>query len=95
MNKIENNKKNVNNPQFIVNKAVNNNNIINNISSSKQKSRTRFFSFDDENNWSNLNLKRIELSNKQVIIDNYNINQPEEMGYKNEDFINDNQYFHN
>ena len=88
-------KKIVNNPQFIVNKAVNNNNLINNISSQKQKNRTRFFSFEDEPNWSNLNLKRIELSNKQVIIDNYNINQPEEMGYKNEDFINNNQNFPN
>ena len=77
-------KKIVNNPQFIVNKAVNNNNLINNISSQKQKNRTRFFSFDDESQWSNLNLKRIELSNKQVIIDNYNINQPEEMGYNNQ-----------
>ena len=95
LNKNENIKKNINNPQFIVNKAVNNNNIINNISSSKQKSRTRFFSFDDENNWSNLNLKRIELSNKQVIIDNYNINQPEEMGYKNEDFSDNNPNFPN
>ena len=38
-------KKIVNNPQFIVNKAVNNNNLINNISSQKQKNRTRFFSF--------------------------------------------------
>ena len=94
MNKNEITKKNINNPQFIVNKAVNNN-IINNISSTKQKKRTRFFSFEDEPNWSNLNLKRIELSNKQVIIDNYNINQPEEMGYKNEDFINNNQNFPN
>ena len=94
LNKNENIKKNINNPQFIVNKAVNNN-IINNISSTKQKKRTRFFSFEDEPNWSNLNLKRIELSNKQVIIDNYNINQPEEMGYKNEDFINNNQNFPN
>ena len=82
-------KKIVNNPQFIVNKAVNNNNLINNISSQKQKNRTRFFSFYDESQWSNLNLKRIELSNKQVIIDNYNINQPEEMGYNNQ-FPNNN-----
>ena len=82
-------KKIVNNPQFIVNKAVNNNNLINNILSQKQKNRTRFFSFDDESQWSNLNLKRIELSNKQVIIDNYNINQPEEMGYNNQ-FPNNN-----
>ena len=76
LNKIENNKKNVNNPQFIVNKAVNNinnNDIINNISSTKQKNRTRFFSFDDESNWGNLNLKRIELSNRKVIIDNYDV----------------------
>ena len=84
-NKTENVKKNnINNsPQFIVNKAVNNDNNINNISSTKQKNRTRFFSFDDESQWSNLNLKRIELSNKQVIINNYNINQPEEMAYNN------------
>ena len=94
-NKNENNKKIVNNPQFIVNKAVNNNNIINNNSSTKQKNRTRFFSFNDETNWGNLNLKRIELSNKQVIIDNYNIKQPEEMGYNNQLFLNSNQNFPN
>ena len=94
-NKNENNKKIVNNPQFIVNKAVNNNNIINNNSSIKQKNRTRFFSFNDETNWGNLNLKRIELSNKQVIIDNYNIKQPEEMGYNNQLFLNSNQNFPN
>ena len=97
--KTENVKKIINNPQFIVNKAVNNDNVINNISSTKQKNRTRFFSFDDESQWSNLNLKRIELTNKQVIIDNYNINQPEEMGYNNLQFPNNNinipNYFNN
>ena len=101
LNKIENTKKSINNPQFIVNKAVNNdnnNNIINNISSTKQKNRTRFFSFDDESNWGNLNLKRIELSNKKVIIDNYDIKLPEEMGYNNQQFQNNNpnvNYFNN
>ena len=98
LNKTENIKKIVNNPQFIVNKAINNNNIINNInnvSSSKQKNRTRFFSFDDESHWSNLNLKRIELSNKKVIIDNYDIKEPEEMGYNNLQFPNNNPNFPN
>ena len=99
LNKIENTKKSINNPQFIVNKAVNNdnnnNNIINNISSTKQKNRTRFFSFDDESNWGNLNLKRIELSNKKVIIDNYDIKLPEEMGYNNQQFQNNNPNFSN
>jgi hypothetical protein len=98
LNKIENNKKNVNNPQFIVNKAVNNinnNDIINNISSTKQKNRTRFFSFDDESNWGNLNLKRIELSNRKVIIDNYDVKQPEDMGFNNQQFLNNNPNFPN
>jgi hypothetical protein len=83
IDKTENTKKNINNPQFIVNKNVNN--IINNISSSKNKNRTRFFSFDDDisqiSQWNNLNLKKIEISNKKLIIDNYNINQPEDIGY--------------
>ena len=83
MDKTDNTKKNINNPQFIVNKNVNN--IINNITSSKNKNRTRFFSFDDDmsqiSQWNNLNLKKIEISNKKLIIDNYNINQPEDIGY--------------
>ena len=66
-----------------MNNKVNNN--INNISSSKNKNRTRFFSFDDDisqiSQWNNLNLKKIEISNKKLIIDNYNINQPEDIGY--------------
>ena len=82
VDKTENNKKNINNPQFIVNKKVNNN-ILNNISSSNLKNRTRFLSFDDDisqlSQWSNLNLKKIEISNKKLIIDNYTINQPNEM----------------
>ena len=57
--------------------------------------RTRFFSFDDESQWSNLNLKRIELSNKQVIINNYNINQPEEMANNEQQFPNNNINFPN
>ena len=70
-------------------------NNINNFTSTKQKNRTRFFSFDDESQWSNLNLKRIEISNKKVIIDNYNINQPEEMGYNNLQFHNNNIIMNN
>ena len=95
--KTDNPKKTIinNSPQFIVNKAVNNNNNINNILSTKQKNRTRFFSFDDESQWSNLNLKRIELSNKQVIINNYNINQPEEMANNEQQFPNNNINFPN
>ena len=100
IDKNENIKKNNNSPQFIVNKAVDNNNNnnmnnINNFTSTKQKNRTRFFSFDDESQWSNLNLKRIEISNKKVIIDNYNINQPEEMGYNNLQFHNNNIIMNN
>ena len=74
--KGENTKKIINNPQFIVNK--------NEISSLKNKNRARFFSFDDDmsqiSQWNNLNLKKIEISNKKVIIDNYNVNQPEDIG---------------
>ena len=66
-----------------MNKDVNN--IINNISPSKIKNRTRFLSFDDDisqlSYWNNLNLKKIEISNKKVIINNYNVNQPDDMGY--------------
>ena len=68
MNKIENNKKSVNNPQFIVN---------------------------DESNWGNLNLKRIELSNRKVIIDNYDVKQPEDIGFNNQQFLNNNPNFPN
>ena len=75
-NNGENTKKIINNPQFIVNK--------NEISSLKNKNRARFFSFDDDmsqiSQWNNLNLKKIEISNKKVIIDNYNVNQPEDIG---------------
>ena len=82
IDKTDNNKKNINNPQFIVNKNTNNN-IINNISPSKIKNRTRFLSFDDDmsqlSQWNNLNLKKIEISNKKLIIDNYNINQQEDI----------------
>ena len=83
INKENNNKKNINNPQFIVNKNVNdliydNNSILN------LKNRTRFLSFDDDmsqiSQWNNINLKKIEISNKKVIIDNYNIKQPEYIG---------------
>ena len=86
IDKLDNNKKNINNPQFIVNKNVNNNILNNNnISPSKVKSRTRYMSFDDDisqlSQWNNLNLKKIEISNKKLIIDNYNINQPEDIGY--------------
>jgi len=74
-------KKNINNPQFIVNKDVN----INNISTSKLKNRTRYFSFDDDisqiSQWNNLNLKKIEISNQKLIIDNYNVNDPENISY--------------
>ena len=83
VDKSENIKKNIN-PQFIVNKNVNNN-FLNNIPLLNGKNRNRFLSFDDDMSiislWSNLNLKKIEISNKKVIIDNYNINQPENIGY--------------
>ena len=73
-------KKIINNPQFIVNKNVNN--IVNNITPTKMKNRTRFLSFDDDmsqfSQWNNLNLKKIEISNNKLIIDNYNVNQTED-----------------
>ena len=74
----------INNPQFIVNKNVNNNLLNNNnISLSKMKNRTRYLSFDDDisqlSQWNNLNLKKIEISNKKLIIDNYNINQSDDI----------------
>ena len=82
--KTENMKKNVNNPQFIVNKNVNNIIDNNNISQINIKNRARFLSFDDNmsqySQWNNLNLKTIEISNKKVIIDNYDIKQPEDIG---------------
>ena len=82
--KTDNMKKNVNNPQFIVNKNVNNI-INNNISQLNIKNRARFLSFDDNlsqcSQWNNLNLKTIEISNRKVIIDNYNIKQPDDVGY--------------
>ena len=72
----------------------NNNNITNGISPSKLKNRTRFFSFDDDmSQWNNLNLKTIEISNKKLIIDNYNVKKPDDIGYfylgfKNNNFTN-------
>ena len=82
-----NSKKNINNPQFIVNKNVND--IINsNIARINMKNRNRFLSFDDEisqiSQWNNLNLKKIEISNKKLIIDNYNITQPENIDYSSQ-----------
>ena len=81
--------KNINNPQFIVNKNINdiiNSNI--NIARLNMKNRNRFLSFDDEisqiSQWNNLNLKKIEISNKKVIIDNYNITQPENIDYSSQ-----------
>ena len=72
-NKIENENKGkcVN---FIVNKnhTLNKNNIAKN----NNKTRNRFFSFDEEYyiQWNNLHLKKIEISSNKLIIDNYNIN---------------------
>ena len=82
------NKTNINNPQFIVNKIVNNN--INDNSLSKPKNRTRFLSFNEDasqlSKWSSINSKKIEISNNRLIIDNYNynINQPDDIGYEYE-----------
>ena len=82
----QDNKININNPQFIVNKIVNNN--INDNSLSKPKNRTRFLSFNDNasqlSRWSNINSKKIEISNNKLIIDNYNINQPDDISYEYE-----------
>ena len=55
----------------------------------KLKSRKRFLSFDENMyQWNNLNLKKIEISNNKLIIDNYNINNKSEeeinyLGYQN------------
>ena len=82
INNINNNKiikpikKLENNPQFIVNKNIDNN-IINNIS--PLNNRGRFLSFDDASQWSNLNLKKVAISQKNLIIDNFNINQPNDI----------------
>ena len=102
IDKLDNNKKNINNPQFIVNKNVNNNILNNNnISPSKVKSRTRYMSFDDDisqlSQWNNLNLKKIEISNKKLIIDNYNVNQPDEMDISSNTFQSNNysNYYNN
>ena len=102
IDKTENNKKNINNPQFIVNKNVNNSILNNNnISASKMKNRARFMSFDDDlsqlSQWNNLNLKKIEISNKKLIIDNYNINQPDEMNFSSNTFQTNNfsNYYNN
>ena len=99
--KEDNNKKNINNPQFIVNKHVNN--IVNsNNSKFNLKNRKRFLSFDDDisqvSNWNNINLKKIEISNKKVIIDNYNIKQSDDIEniYQGNIFNNyTNNFFHN
>ncbi len=102
IDKTENNKKNINNPQFIVNKNVNNSILNNNnISASKMKNRARFMSFDDDlsqlSQWNNLNLKKIEISNKKLIIDNYNINQPDDMNISSNTFQSNNNsnYYNN
>ena len=102
IDKAENNKKNINNPQFIVNKNVNTSILNNNnISASKMKNRARFMSFDDDlsqlSQWNNLNLKKIEISNKKLIIDNYNINQPDEMNFSSNTFQTNNfsNYYNN
>ena len=98
LEKKENIKKNIN-PQFIVNK--NTNNIITNISPTKMKNRTRFLSFDDDmsqiSQWNNLNLKKIEIANNKLIIDNYNVNQPDDIGYSYQAFqpINFTNNFYN
>ena len=100
IDKTDNNKKNINNPQFIVKKNVNNN-IINSISPSKIKNRTRFLSFDDDmsqfSQWNNLNLKKIEISNKKLIIDNYNINQQEDVNNSYNNLLTNNfsNYYNN
>ncbi len=103
MDKIENIKKNLNNPQFIVNKAANNN-IINNISPSQIKKRTRFLSFEDDmsqiSQWNSINLKKIEISNNKLIIDNYNINHPDDIAnsisvFQPNNFLNTNNVFNN
>ena len=93
-------KKNINNPQFIVNKNVNEF-IGGNITRLDIKNRNRFLSFDDDisqiSQWNNLNLKKIEISNKKVIIDNYNITQPENIvnSSQNNLFNNYTNYFYN
>ena len=91
------NKKSINNPQFIINKDDNNN--INTLSPDVFRNRKRYFSFDDEvshiSQWTNLNLKKIEISNKNVIIDNYNVKQPENIAFLYQELQNNTQNINN
>ena len=102
-NKIKIVKKN--NTHFIVNKNVNTKDINNNISLLNNNNRARFLSFDDASQWNNLNLKKVAISHKKLIIDNYNINQPDDNiniyqtfqpnFYYNNNFINNNENSNN
>ena len=40
--------------------------------------------------WNNLNLKTIEISNNKLIIDNYNVKKPDDIGYSYLGFQNNN-----
>ena len=86
-NNVQNKQNNVVN--FIVDKNTNTNNNNGTIFQNKLKSRKRFLSFDEDMyQWNNLNLKKIEISNNKLIIDNYNINNQNDaeinyLGYQN------------
>ena len=85
-NNIQNKQNNAVN--FIVDKNTTPNNN-GTIFQNKFKSRKRFLSFDEDMyQWNNLNLKKIEISNNKLIIDNYNINNHNNgeincLGYQN------------
>ena len=88
--KINNQNKQNNSINFIVDKT---NNIQPAFINNKYKNRKRFFSFDEGTyKWNNLNLKKIEISNNKLIIDNYNINN---INNNQNEFVNNNFGYQN
>ena len=88
--KINNQSKQNNSINFIVDKT---NNVQPSFINNKLKNRKRFFSFDEGTyQWNNLNLKKIEISNSKLIIDNYNINN---INNNQNQFVNNNLGYQN
>lgn len=100
LNKINNIQSNKNNSSinFIVDKGMStnmNNNLSNIEVGKKPNNRNRYLSFDnDMSHWNSLNLKKIEISNNKLIIDNYNINNKNENN-NYQDNNNDVQRYYN
>ena len=83
--KITNQNKQNSSISFVVDKI---NNTQTQFINNKYKNRKRFFSFDEGMyQWNNLNLKKIEISNNKLIIDNYNINN---INNNKKELVNDN-----